>query len=130
MTIRLDALLLIPTVLLGASCAAQLGTSESGQVRQALIGKTEQNIVACAGPPLHAVTAEEAVVLTYYQEASVLEESFPVSKSSLPKIHHGCRARVTLKGDRVVAVDYQSVPAEFHDEEHCDELFQTCLGTP
>jgi hypothetical protein len=97
-------------------------------IQKALIGKTKQELLACAGTPIQETVQEDLLVLTYYKEASLLEESFAESKSTLPKAHHGCRARLGLKDDRVEGVEYVPVPNTVKDEEHCDEIFENCLA--
>lgn len=96
--------------------------------QQALIGKTKQEVFACAGPPVSESTKGDLVVFLYYKEASLLEESFPGSKSSFAKVHHGCRATVFLQHDRVSEVRYDSVPSAHRDEDHCEEIFLSCVG--
>ena len=95
-----------------------------GQYR--LMGKTKQEVLACAGIPIREQEHDDMAELIYYKEASLLEESFPSSKGSVPKNHHGCRASVQLKENHVVGVRYQSVPNSYHDEDHCDEIFESC----
>ncbi len=70
----------------------------------------------------------DLTVLKYYKEASILEESFPASKGSVARIHHGCRATLALKNDRVEGIQYNSVPSSYKDEDHCDEIFENCIG--
>jgi hypothetical protein len=96
--------------------------------QKALIGKTRQQVLACAGQPIRERTAEGAVLVVYYKEASQLEESFPVSKSSYAKVHHGCYATLMLQDDRVTGVQYESEPSSYQDEDHCEEIFQPCIG--
>ena len=114
-------------VLLFLGCVMH-GQSEvrdnQGQYR--LMGKTKQEVLACAGIPIKDNEYGDVAELIYYKEASLLEESFPSSKGSVPRSHHGCRASVQLKGNRVMEVHYQSVPNSYHDEDHCDEIFEFC----
>jgi hypothetical protein len=70
---------------------------------------------------------DERTELKFYKEASQFEESFPGTKSSFPRAHHGCWASVFLQNDRVQAVQYRSVPALYLDDDHCDEIFEPCL---
>ena len=94
--------------------------------QQALIGKSKQKVFACAGKPEGEKTQGDLTVLTYYKEASLLEESFPEARSSFSKVHHGCRATVVLQGDRITEVRYESVPSSYQDEDHCEEIFELC----
>ncbi len=97
--------------------------------QRALIGKTKQELKACAlVKPEESVTGD-LTILRYYKEASILEESFSGSKSSVPRIHHGCWATLGLKNDRVEGVRYDSVPSSYEDEDHCDEIFRNCLAS-
>ena len=102
-------------------------TEKSYPVQQALIGKSRQVVLSCAGQPLGETTSGKAAVLTYYKEAPMLEESFMGTKGSMPRAHHGCRAKVTLENDKVVSVTYQSVPSSFAAEDHCEEIFENCV---
>jgi hypothetical protein len=96
--------------------------------QRALIGKTKQALLACAGNPLSESTKGDLVMVLYYKEASLLEESFPGSKSSFAKVHHGCRATIFLREDRISDVRYESVPGTHRDEDHCEEIFVSCVG--
>jgi hypothetical protein len=119
------ALLLICPMFLFLACADHREVRNS-QRQHILMGKTKQEILACAGAPIRENEDGEMAELIYYKEASLLEESFPGSKGSIAKIHHGCRANVQLKGNRITGVSYQSVPNSYHDEDHCDEIFESC----
>lgn len=101
-------------------------TSDHAPVNASVLGKTKEQIVACAGTPLEERQDREMVILTYYKEASILEEAFPQAKTSFPKVHHGCRARLGLKDNHVVGVEYQSVPDSYQDSVHCEEIFEQC----
>lgn len=119
--------LVFPVLLLLLSCATHApGDVRDNQSQHRLMGKTKQEVLTCAGIPIKENAHHDRVELIYYKEASLLEESFPGSKGSVPKSHHGCRANVQFKGDRVVGVRYQSVPNSYHDEDHCDEIFESC----
>lgn len=94
----------------------------------ALVGKTKTDVQRCATVRPDEHTVGEVTVLTYYKEASLLEESFPGTKSSVPRAHHGCWATLRLLNDRVTEVQYRSVPKIYDDEDHCDEIFAPCVG--
>ncbi len=103
--------------------------SEEYPAQKALIGKTRQELIACAGTPVSERAGEErTAVMYYYREASQLEESFPGSKSSFAKVHHGCRATIVLDQDRVADVRYESDPSSYQDEDHCEEIFDRCVN--
>jgi hypothetical protein len=93
--------------------------------QQALIGKSESAVLACADAPQSASTRERARILTYYREAGSLETSFPGTKGSRPEgIRHGCTAILTLEEGRVTDVWYQMTPESADTHEHCEEIFQ------
>jgi hypothetical protein len=120
------ALVLISAVLLFVGCAT-IDQRELRENRQRmLIGKSKHELVACAGLPIRESGHDNTNELIYYKEASLLEESFPGSKGSVAKIHHGCRVNVQLRENRVIGVHYQSIPDSYHDEDLCDEIFESC----
>lgn len=94
---------------------------------QKLMGKSQARILECAGKPVVRTSYAEGVVLRYYKEASMFEESLPFLKGSRPGIHHGCWARVLIENDRVMGVEFRTVPDEVekHGDE-CEEIFQAC----
>jgi hypothetical protein len=94
---------------------------------KALLGKSKQELVACAGKPLGESKTAEGTVLTYYKEAPMFEESFASSKASRPGAHHGCWARLLMEDDRVVGVEYRSVPPSVDATDHCEAIFRTCV---
>ena len=113
--------------LVGCAGVTPNGT-ESYPAQQALIGKTKEALLACAGPPVIERIKVDHVLFVYYREASQLEESFPGSKSSFARVHHGCRATIELKEDRVSNVRYESDPSSYQDEDHCEEIFELCVS--
>ena len=92
-----------------------------------MLGKSKQELVACAGKPLEEVKTAEGPVLAYYKEAPMFEESFASSKASRPGAHHGCWARLLMEDDRVVGVEYRSVPPSVDATDHCEEIFRICV---
>jgi len=96
-------------------------------IGKAMLGKSKQELVACAGNPLEETKTVEGVVLAYYKEAPMFEESFASSKASRPGAHHGCWARLLMEDDRVVGVEYRSVPPSVDATDHCEEIFRTCV---
>ncbi|HXX75850.1 MAG TPA: hypothetical protein VEI50_12025 [Nitrospiraceae bacterium] len=96
--------------------------------QKALIGKSRQELMACAAVQPQESLVGDLTVLRYYKEASILEESFVASKSSVARIHHGYWATLGLKNDHVEGVQYDSVPSSYKDDDHCDEIFENCLG--
>lgn len=57
--------------------------------REATIGKSKGSLLACAGQPFREAVTDESTVLLYYKKAPMLEESFPASKGSFARAHHG-----------------------------------------
>ena len=100
---------------------------EPNPIGKALLGKSKQALVACAGNPLEETKTAEGTVLTYYKEAPMFEESFSFSKGSRSGVHHGCWAHLLMGEDRVVGVEYRSAPRSIDATDHCDEIFHTCV---
>jgi hypothetical protein len=69
-------------------------------IGKALLGKSKQELVSCAGNPLEETKTAEGTVLTYYKEAPIFEESFYSSKGSVSRAHHGCWAHLLMGDDR------------------------------
>lgn len=109
---------------LAAGCATPPGPSP---VQSALIGKSKQELLDCAGEPQSETTVEGRTVLTYYRRASPLEHYFSAARSGIACPRRGCEARVTLEDDRVVSAQYQAVPEALDGCEECDEIFAKCL---
>ncbi len=93
---------------------------------QALIGKSKQDLLGCAGSPLREIPTSGGIVLKYYKEAPMFEESFMGSKGSRSGTHHGCWASISMSEDRVIGVEYKSVPTRGTANDHCDEIFKNC----
>ena len=100
---------------------------EPNPIGKALLGKSKQELVACVGNPLQETKTTEGTVLTYYKEASMLEESFSFSKGSRSGVHHGCWAHLLMGNDRVLGVEYRSAPRSVDATDHCEEIFHTCV---
>lgn len=95
--------------------------------QKALIGKTTSEVLACAGEPSRKYVSEDETILAYQRGAPVFEESYTISKTSVPCPRHACEAVVVLKGDRVTEVRYHPTPHAIGGCEHCEEIFQKCL---
>jgi hypothetical protein len=121
----LEFLLMVGCVgLIGCAASRPIAPNPTGK---ALLGKSKQELVACAGNPLEETKTAGGPVLAYYKEAPMLEESFASSKASRPGAHHGCWARLLMEEDRVVGVEYRSVPQSVDSTDHCEEIFRTCV---
>ena len=109
-----------------SACAA---TSPDGSfpAQRALIGMTEQEILACAGKPKTRSSSGEETVLSYRRAAPVFEESFAGSRGSVPCPRHGCEAVIVLKDGRVAEARYHPSPPSVGGCEHCEEIFRSCL---
>lgn len=113
--------------LLISACAAVHPVNSLQPLAQKLLGKSHAEILQCAGQPLGQASFEKGMVLRYYKEAAMFEESRPFLKGSQPGVHHGCWANVLIENDRVVGVEFRIVPEgaeQFGDE--CEEIFQAC----
>lgn len=96
-------------------------------IAQSLLGKSTHELLSCAGAPLQQMTVPAGVVLLYYKEIPMLEESFVGSKGSRPTVHGGCRARVSVSDNRVIGIEYESVPPGVHAEQMCEAMFEACV---
>ena len=110
--------------LIGCAASQPIAPSPIGK---ALLGKSKQELVACAGNPLQEMKTTGGTVLTYYKEAPIFDESFSLSKGSTSGVHHGCWAHLLLDDDRVVGIEYKSVPRSVSATDHCEEIFHTCV---
>ena len=115
-----------PLLMLVSACATAHPDS-SFPAQKALLGKTESEVLACAGEPKEKSTSGDETKLTYHRAAPVFEESFAISKTSVPCPRHACEAIVILKGDRVSEVRYNPVPYSLGGCEHCEEIFRKCM---
>ncbi len=127
-TVATRSALIIPIVItwLGLSGCPAAPSYRAYLAQQALMGKTKQEVVACAGQPLRESESGEVKVLIYYKEAETLERAPVGSKTSIPGVRHGCRARVLLKEDRVASVQYEPVPDYMAAYDHCEGIFAPC----
>ena len=94
--------------------------------RDATIGMTKEALLQCAGQPVREAVQNHSVIFLYYKEAPMMEESFPGTKGSFPRPHHGCWANVLLEGDRVTDIGYRSVPPSIDAFDHCEAIFKAC----
>jgi len=102
-------------------------TPQSSDSRQTLIGKSEAEVIACAGQPQTVSSRDAVKLLTYDNESGLLEGSFPGTKGSRPEgARHRCTAVITLENDRVTHVNYRMTPESSDIHEHCPEIFAGC----
>jgi hypothetical protein len=121
------AVIMGAAALLLASACATAAPDGSFPVQKALIGKTESEMLACAGEPKARSVSGGETTLVYRRTAPVFEESFAVTKSSVPCPRHACEAAVRLKDGRVADVQYRPTPHSLGGCEHCEEMFRRCL---
>jgi len=112
-----------------AGCAAT-PQIEGNPNQLAMVGKTKEQVLSCAGQPVRELAHESLIVLRYYREAPIVEESFAGSKASRPGVHHGCWASVLLDGDRVVDVLYRFAPSFVDASNDCEAIFEACVHNP
>ena len=107
-------------------CQSSPPVTEGYPHQQALQGKTLQQVLACAGPPLQKRENGPVTTLRYYREAPLLEESMVSSKGSRPTVHHGCWATVILQDQHVDRVQYHFVPSSVDASNDCEDIFANC----
>jgi hypothetical protein len=117
----------VPLLMLLVSACATAPPDGSFPAQKALLGKSEQEVLACAGEPKKRSSSGEDTLLTYHRKAPVFEESFAISKTSVPCPRHACEAVVVLKDGRVAEVQYHPIPRSIGGCEHCEEIFRKCL---
>jgi len=107
-------------------CQSSPPVTEGYPHQQALQGKTLQQVLACAGPPLQKRENGPVTTFRYYREAPLLEESMVSSKGSRPTVHHGCWATVILQDQHVDRVRYHFVPSSVDASNDCEDIFANC----
>jgi len=107
------------------SCAPTRGVRDE-EIRQSLLGKSQADILSCAGTPVQENQTEQGRVLRYYKEAHMFDESGVFLKGSRPGVHRGCWVSVLFDKDRVVGTEYRSAPESSDDVRLCDEMFESC----
>lgn len=108
-----------------SGCAAPATVGEYPN-QQKVVGKSKADVLACAGKPVKEQTRNDVILLQYYKEAPLLEESQPVGKGSMSTVRHGCWATVVIADDRVAEVRYRFVPPAFDASDECEEIFESC----
>lgn len=117
-------------VLLFSGCASDPPEKKSDNpIAQRLIGKTQTAIVSCAGAPVREASYGHGVVLRYYKEAPMLEESRSFLKGSTPGEHHGCWASLLIENEEVTGVEFRTVPegAGTEEDDECEAIFAGCV---
>lgn len=113
--------------MVGLSASHTLPEPESFSTQQALLGMEEQDILACAGPPLRRVTQGEDTVFLYVQRADTLGRTFAGSKGSVSDIRHGREADITLQAGKVTNVRYRPFPEGSRASDHREAIDHNCV---
>ena len=108
-----------------AACATSPGGSDDA-VRKSLLGRSSVDILACAGTPIQEHQTEQGMVLRYYREAPMFDESGVFLKGSRPGVHRGCWVSLLFDKDHVVGAEYRSAPESLGDVRLCDGIFESC----
>ncbi len=101
--------------------------AEPSATQAGLIGKTKQELLACAGAPRSEAHQGQQTVLIYHKDAPAFDQSFFGSKASVGAVHHECTALLTFKDDQVVTVEYRPEPPSVAGEDHCEAIFYNCV---
>ena len=119
----------VTIVLLFNGCASTPPEATSDNpTAQRLIGKTRAELLQCAGIPLREVNHGHGVILRYYKEAPMLEESRSFLKGSAPGEHHGCWASLLIENEEVTGVEFRTVPqGAGNEDDDCEAIFTGCL---
>lgn len=120
--LRMPALLIFVSV---AACATTPAAPDD-EIRKSLLGKSHVEILACAGTPVQENQTEQGLVLRYYREATMFDESGVFLKGSRPGVHRGCWVSLLLDKDHVVGTEYRSAPESLGDVRLCDGIFASC----
>ena len=123
-------MLILPSGLIGlmaiSGCATTPAVVGEYPNQQKVMGKSKAAILACAGKPVKEQSRNDVVLLQYYKEAPVLEESQPVGKGSMSTIRHGCWATVVLTDDHVTDIRYRFAPPSMDASNDCEAIFDPC----
>lgn len=105
------------------------GCAEPGPIpgSRALIGKSELEIITCAGQPNNRRHDQKGDVLFYLRRPGALERSFPGSRASQACPDHGCEARLYVRGGKVAEVEYYPFPDQSGACDHCETIFRNCV---
>ncbi|HTL62542.1 MAG TPA: hypothetical protein VL261_12920 [Nitrospira sp.] len=122
--LRATALL---SVLLSGCVSGPPETTSDNPTAKRLVGKTRAELFQCAGPPVREVPYGHGVILRYYREAPIFEESRPFLKGSIANEHHGCWASLLLEKDEVTGVEFRPVPEGGQFDDHCEDIFLPCM---
>ncbi|MEQ1793858.1 MAG: hypothetical protein ABL970_06670 [Nitrospira sp.] len=123
-------MLILPSSLVGlmaiSGCATTPAVVGEYPNQQKVMGKSKAAVLACAGKPVKEQSRNDVVLLQYYREAPVLEESQPVGKGSMSTNRHGCWATVVLTDDHVTDIRYRFAPPSMDASNDCEAIFDPC----
>lgn len=115
---------------LASGCASTPPEAKSDNpTAKRLVGKARAELLQCAGLPVKEVPYGHGVILRYYKEAPMFEESSPFLKGSIAYEHHGCWASLLLEKEEVTGVEFRPVPEGGQYDDHCEDIFVRCLQT-
>src|SRR5690242_3590578 len=114
-------------LLLSGCVSSPPEAKEDNPTAKRLVGKTRAALLQCAGLPIREVPYGHGVILRYYKEAPMFEESTPFLKGSIANEHHGCWASLLLEQDEVTGVEFRPVPEGGQYDDHCEEIFLRCM---
>ncbi|HSA65928.1 MAG TPA: hypothetical protein VLE25_14655 [Nitrospira sp.] len=119
----------VTIVLLFSGCGSTPPETKSDNpTARRLLGKTRAELLQCAGTPLREVPYGPGVILRYYKEAPMLEESRSFLKGSTPGEHHGCWASLLIENEEVTGVEFRTVPqGAGNEDDDCEVIFTGCL---
>ncbi len=120
--LRMPALFILAVV---AACAANPAAPDD-DIRKSLLGKSRAEILACAGLPAQENQTEQGLVLRYYKEAPMFDESGVFLKGSQPGVHRGCWVSLLFEKDHVVGAEYRSAPESLGDVQLCHRIVESC----
>ncbi len=128
-TIRRGVLLFgLMSLCVALSDCTGLKAGHTGMNGKALIGLTQERLSTCSGAPLREIAQPASTLLVYYNEATVLEESFGGNKGSKLGYHHGCWATLLTEQGRVTGVEFRPVPDPDADTHECQDIFAACAS--
>ena len=126
MYIRFPAAILV--LLLNGCASAPIEKKSDNPTAQRLVGKTQAQILQCAGKPLKESPYGHGVIFRYYKEAPMLEESRSFLKGSTPGEHHGCWASLLIELEVVTGIEFRTVPeGAGNEDDDCEAIFAICV---
>ena len=118
---------LLPSLLLWLIGCAGPAVVADYPNQQRIIGLSHPALLSCAGSPRKQSADKNSILLHYYREAPMLEESSPTGRGSFATMRHGCWATVSLSDEHVTDVRYRFVPDTIDASNDCEEIFAACL---